>query len=192
MTELNHETFDLTAVLTGAVFPENEVDVFFDESVGFAIYQAQESLRVAEIKGNEDALKTVLEEVEALKKKAQEVKYKVTVRGIPESTRKTCIRKAQAAFPPEYSFLGQETPSPDRDDLFNSLLWAASITKVTSPSGAVALPSEADIKALRDSVGRSVVATISQAINELVEGTKAGFESAAQDTSFLSGASPEA
>lgn len=84
MTDLDHKTFDLAAVLTGSSFPENEVDVYFDESIGFAIYQAQESVRVAEIKGNEEALKTVLEEVEALKKKAQEVKYKITVRGIPE------------------------------------------------------------------------------------------------------------
>lgn len=191
MTELNHETFDLGQVLAGTKFPETEVDIFFDESIGFQIYRAQQALREAEIAGNEEELKQVQDRVEELKTQARDVRYTVTVRGIPESVRKNCLQKSRDKFEVEYSFLNQELPNAQRDDLFNELLWNASIVKITDPKGAAAIPTEDHIRTLRTQVGRSVVGTINNAITELVEGSKAGFESAAQDPSFLSDASPE-
>lgn len=188
MTELDHKTFDLGAVLSGITFPETEVDVYFDESVGFSVYQAEQTLRVAEIRGNETQLKEVLDNLEALKKKAADARFKITIRGVAESTRKTCDRKSRDKFPVEYTFMGTETPNPERDDYYNTLLWGVSILKIEDPSGAVALPTEEHILTLRNEVGRSTTATITDALKELIEGTKAGFESAAQDTSFLSGA----
>lgn len=191
MTELNHETFDLGQVLAGTKFPETEVDIFFDESIGFQIYRAQQALREAEIAGNEEELKQVQDRVEELKTQARDVKYTVTVRGVPESVRKNCAQKARDKFEVEYSLLNQELPNAQRDDLYNELLWNASLVKITDPKGAAAIPTEDHIRTLRTQVGRSVVGTINNAITELVEGSKSGFESAAQDPSFLSDASPE-
>jgi len=191
VTDLDHKTFDLGQVLAGTKFPETEVDIFFDESIGFEIYRAEQALRAAEIAGNEEELKRVQDRIEELKKSAQNDRYRVTVRGVPESVRKNCLNKARDKFEVEYSFLGQEQPDARRDDLYNELLWNASLVKITGPDGAEAIPSEENIRALRTNVGRSVVGAINVAINDLVEGTKSGFESAAQDPSFLSDASPE-
>lgn len=189
MSELNHETFDLGSAITGVSFPEDEVTVYFDESIGYAIHKAEEELRLAEIRGNEDRLKELDSEIQDLKKKARDLEFKVTVRGLPESTRKACDQKSREKFPVETTFLGTVEPNPDRNDYYESLLWAASIVKVTDSKGRVSLPTEENIRQLRESAGRTVVEAISRGIGELVTGTRSGFEKAAQDVDFLSGAS---
>lgn len=186
MTTLNHKTFDLAAVLSGIGFPEHTVTVYLDERVGFEIYRAEEALRNAEIRGNEEALKKIAEEIDALKEKRKDVAYRVTVRGIPESTRKACDTQARKEFPPEYNFMGQLTPEPARDDLYNQLLWIASIVKFEQADGAYSLVDEDLVKQLREGAGRTVIQTISKAIDELITGTRAGFEIDAQDVDFLS------
>lgn len=186
MTELNHKTFDLAAVLSGINFPEHTVTVYLDERVGFEIYRAEEALRNAEIRGNEDALKKIAAEIDALKEKRKDVAYKVTVRGIPESTRKACDTQARKEHPVDYNFMGQATPDPARDDLYNHLLWVASVVRFEAADGSVAVVTEDLVKQLREEAGRSVIQIISRAIDELVTGTKAGFESDAQDVDFLS------
>lgn len=191
MADLNPEVLDLQQVLSGIGFPEEVVDVYFDESVGYEIYKAEKALRLAEIKGNEETLKSVAENLENLKKQAAGTAFKVTVRGVPESTRKACDKKARDKYPVEYSFMGQPEPSAERDDYYNSLLWAASIVKLEDPSGKVGIPGEEFILSLREKAGRTVIAAISGAIDELVSGAKSGFESSAQDIDFLSDASPE-
>lgn len=186
MTELNHRTFDLAAVLSGIGFPEHTVTVYLDERVGFEIYRAEEALRNAEIRGNEEALKKIADEIDALKEKRKDVAYKVTVRGIPESTRKACDTRARKEFPVDYNFMGQATPEPARDDLFNHLLWVASVVRFEASDGSVSIVNEDLVKQLREEAGRTVIQTISNAIDELIKGTKAGFESDAQDVDFLS------
>lgn len=188
MTELDHKTFDLAAVLSGIGFPEHTVTVYLDERVGFEIYRAGEALRNAEIRGNEEALKKIAEELDALKEKRADQAYKVTVRGIPESTRKACDARSRKEFPVEYNFMGQVTPDPERDDLYNHLLWVDSLVKFESADGSVAVLNEDLVKQLRNDVGRSVFKTISDAIKELEEGSKKGFETDAQGVDFLSGA----
>lgn len=191
MAEPNPNILDLSDVLAGIGFPEEVVDVYFDESIGYEIYKAEKALRLAEIKGNEETLKRVSEDLDKLKEQVKGTAFKVTVRGLPESTRKACDKRAKDEFPVEYSFMGQPEPSSERDDLYNSLLWGQSIVKVEDPSGAVGVPDEKFIMQLREKAGRTVIATISGAIDELVTGAKSGFESSAQDVDFLSDASPE-
>lgn len=186
MTELNHKTFDLGAVLSGLDFPETEVKVYLDERVGFQIYQAKEALRQAEIRGNEETLAKIAEELDSLEEKKASSAYKVTVRGIPESTRKACDAKARKEYPVEYNFMGQATPSPERDDLYNLFLWQYSLVKFEDSTGSVAVLSEELVKQLRDEAGRSVFRTIADAIRELEVGVKAGFETDAQGVDFLS------
>lgn len=186
MTELNYETFDLRAVISGINFPETTITVHFDESLGYQIYHLEKELHMAEIQDNKDELAQLNKDIENLKEKARASAFKITLRGLPESTRKACDAKARAKFPVEYSFLNQPVPNPERDDYYNTLLWASSITKVEDPQGRVALPTEEHILALRSSVGRTVVKAISEGISELIDGSKAGFEKAAQDVDFLS------
>lgn len=191
MTELDHKTFDLGNVIAGIKFPEDDVTVYFNEDIGYQIHKAETALRTAEIRGNEEALRNLDEKIEKLKKEVADQAYTVTLRGIPDSTRRICDQKSREKFEVEYSFLGQPTPNPERDDYFSSLLWAESIVKVTDPSGAVALPDEKTILDLRNALGRTASLAISNGIRELVDGAKSGFESAAKDVDFLSDASPE-
>lgn len=192
MTEaLDHKTFDLGAVLAGIGYPEKTFPVWFDERIGWQIYEATEYLRTAEIRGNEQELAAAYDELDKLKESAKNTCFKVTVRGLPESTIKACNAKAEAKYPVDYNMIGQPTPNSDRDDMFNTLLWIESIVKIENPKGEVNLPDEKTHELLRTKTGRSVVSTISNAINELIQGTSAGFESAAREVSFLSDASPE-
>lgn len=188
MSELNHETFDLAAVLSGAAFPEVDVDVYFNEAVGFEIYKAEQLLESSEIQENAKLEKDLQKKLTKLRKEAESQKFTVTLKGIPESVRKTCNMKAREKFPPETTFLGTEQPDPERDDYFNALLWKYSITKVTDPEGKVAIPTEDQIQELREAVGRTAVQAITDGIRELTEGPKAGFEGKARDSDFLFGA----
>lgn len=191
MTELDHKTFDLGAVIAGIGFPEEVVTVHFDESLGYRINKVEEALRGAEIRQDSEAVEALDAELADLKQAAKDTAYKVTLRGLPESDRKSCDKKAREKYEVEYSFLGQPTPNPDRDDYYNSLLWAKSIVRFEAPNGASSVPSEEHILAIRENAGRTLIARIAEGINNLIEGTKAGFESAAQDVDFLSDASPE-
>lgn len=190
MTELDHKTFDLGAVIAGIGFPEETVTVHFDEGLGYRIHKVEEALRGAEIRQDAIRVTELDSELVELKQAAKETAYKVTLRGLPESDRKSCDKKAREKYEVEYSFLGQPTPNPDRDDYYNSLLWAKSIVRFEDPSGASSVPSEKNILDIRENAGRTLIARIADGINNLIEGTKAGFESAAQDVDFLSGASP--
>lgn len=183
--ELDHESFDLGEVLSGAAFPELDVEVFFDETVGFALHQADKQLRRAEILGEQEVIDDLEEKIAELRKQADGVKFIVTLRGLPESTRKVCNLKARKKYEPEVTFLGTEQPDPERDDYFNALLWQHSIVKVTDPKGRVAVPTEDDILKLRNAVGRTAVKAITDGVKELSEGPMSAFESDAQEKSFL-------
>lgn len=183
--ELDHKTFDLAAVLAGADYPTLEVDVYFDERVGFELYLLRKEIKTCEDPEAKENLQTRLED---LLEKSSESKYVVTVKGLPESARKIADAKSRKKFDTEYNLLNQEVPNAQRDDYYNLLLWQESIVKITAPNGAVAEPTPEEIESLRSSVGRSVVAAISEAIRDLQEGARAGFENKAQDTSFLFGA----
>lgn len=191
MTELDHKTFDLGAVIAGINFPEEVVTVHFDESLGYNINKAEVALRAAEIRGDAELVASIDTQLSDLREQAKNSTYKVTLRGLPESDRKACNKKARDKFEVEYSFLGQPTPNPDRDDYYNALLWVKSITRFEDPSGASSVPSEENVLAIRAGAGRTLISRIAAGITELVEGAKAGFESAAQDVDFLSDASPE-
>lgn len=180
--ELDHKTFDLAAVLAGAGYPTHDVEVYFDERIGFELYLLRKEIRSCE---DPEAMEALQERLETLLKESEESKYTVTVKGLPESTRKIADAKSRKKFDSEYNLLNQEVPNPERDDYYNLLLWQESIEKITSPTGAVAHPTPEEIESLRSSVGRSVVAAISEAIRDLQEGARAGFENKAQDTSFL-------
>lgn len=197
MSNLDHKTLDLASVLSGIGFPEDDVEVYFDESIGYEVYKAEQTLHLTEIRGNEEELRSLAEKLDDLKRKARDSVFTVTVRGIPEATRRACDKKARDKFPVSYSFLGQAEPDPERDDYYNALIWAASIVKVTDSEGRVAVPTEQDIVDLRSKVGRSFISTITKALDELVSGvsegleSSKGFEQEVQDVDFLSGASQE-
>jgi len=193
MTELSHETFDIAEAIAGVNFPEVEVPIYFDEAVGFELYQAQETLREVEIReDNKEALRAVYDRIDELKSRAAGARYLVTLRGLPASTFQTIDRQGEEKFPSKDALIpGLQTENPEKDQFTSELVWRHSIVKITNPAGAVSIPTEDQIIQLREKTGVSVFQSIHLGLQELRTGTKSGFEQAAQDTSFLSDASTE-
>lgn len=193
MTELSHETFDFAEAIAGVNFPEVDAEVYFDEAIGFSIYEAQKLIHETEVRSdNKEDLRKVYDQIDALKKRAAASRYLITVRGLPASTLQVIDTQAEEAHPtPQGLIPGMGADNPEKDRMVGELVWKHSIVKITNPAGAVALPTEENIKQLREKTGLTVFHAINEAISELRSGTKSGFEQAAQDTSFLSDASTE-
>lgn len=190
MTDLDFKTLDLAAVLSGIGFPESDVEVFFDERPGHAVSEALKKLRAAEVRDDREAVAALDKELEELRRKARSMRYVVSLKGTPESTRKVCDAQAREEHPVSYNFIGQPEPNPEKNDLYETLLWTHSIVKITGPDGAVGVPTAEWVKELREAAGRTVIKTINEGIKALVESSKEGFEDAVRDVDFLSDASP--
>lgn len=191
MTELDHKTLDIGAVIAGIGFPETDVEVFFDERPGFAVAQAKKELIAAEVRGDTERVAELDKGLAEVREAARASRYVVSLKGLPESTRKVCDAEAREAFPNTYNLIGQPEPNPEKNDKYEELLWLHSIVKLTDPNGAVGVPSAEQVKAIRDGVGRSAGNAINEGIRDLIEGAKEGFEDAVRNPDFLSDASPE-
>lgn len=191
MTELDHKTLDIAAVIAGIGFPEKDVEVFFDERPGFAVSEAKKALLSAEVRGDSEKVAELDKGLAEVREAARASRYVVTLRGLPESTRKVCDAEAREAFPMSYNLIGQPEPNPEKNDKYEELLWAHSIVKLTAPDGSVGVPTAEQVKSIRDSVGRSAGNAINEGIRDLIEGAKEGFEDAVRNPDFLSDASPE-
>ena len=122
LTDLDHKTFDIGEVLAGRTYPENTVGVYLNEQVGFAIYEASQALRTAEIRDDAAAVKELDERLVALKKSAADTRYEFTVRGIPESARKAILAEVLKEAPLEMDLLGRVQSDIERDDRHDLLL----------------------------------------------------------------------
>lgn len=188
MTEqLNHETFDLIAVLSGRDYPTVEVPVYFHEGLGLKAYKIQQELKRA----TGDKLEELDAEYAKLQEEAASERYVVTLKAVDESLRRDVFNAVAEEFPSTKDMLGRETPHPKSDDEFTKRMWAIYIEKVTSPSGAISLTTPDIVNALYAKAPASFHAAVNEGIAELQVGTRAGFEQMAKDTDFLSDASPE-
>lgn len=189
--KLDPKTLDLVGVLSGRDFPELEVPVYFNEKLGFSIYQMKEKLKSLELLGKEEEYQKVHEELEGLIKRSEEDKYVITLRGIPEKVYRSILDQVNEEFPEETDILGREKPNPKGDALFTKKLWQAYIQNVTGPTGAQTLVGDTEVDALLNQAPAPAQEAITKGISELRTGAKAGFEYAVQEVDFLSNASPE-
>lgn len=189
--ELNPNTLDLIGVLSGRDYPELEIDVYFNEALGFSIYQLEKMLKSVEIIGSPDEVESLQDEIRDLIKKSEDQKYKITLKAVPESVYRGIMRKVQEEFPVKTDLLGREEANPKADEEFTKQLWHAYIVKVTAPDGAVKAVDKNDVDALLANAPATVHEKITSGISELRVGAKAGFEYAAREVDFLSQASPE-
>lgn len=191
MTEsLDHKTFDLVSVLAGRTYPTLDIPVYFNEDLGFRIYQLEKKRREALLLDSEDA-KDLDKEFQELSKSTESEKYTVTLKGIPEHIRRDVTTTVQAQFPSKKNFMGQEDVSPEADTLFTKKMWAVYIQAITDPEGAVTTADEKTIDAIYDHAPAGVHKALNVGIGELQGGAEAGFEQAAKEINFLSDASPE-
>ena len=185
-TELTPETFDLISVLAGRSYPTLERPIYFNESLGFEIFQLEKK-RSTEFDAAK--VKKLDAEISKLVKQAKKEQYTVTVQSIPDQARKDIHNAVLDEYPSKKSLVGQEEPHPEADSEYTRRMWSAYIQVITNPDGAVTTVDLEVARALHDSAPSTVHETINQAIGELQSGAKAGFEIAAKEADFLSGAS---
>lgn len=189
--ELNPQTFDLIAALSGRSYPTLDVTIYLDEALGFEIHKLQGDLASAEARGDEEESARLYKEKAAKVKQASQEAFTVTLKSIPESVRRTVIAKVQEDFPEKSDLLGRPLPNPAADEEFTKKMWRAYIVSVTAPDGSVKAVDEADVNALYANAPNSAIEAITVGIRELQTGASAGYEHAAKEIDFLSQASPE-
>lgn len=194
MTELDAKTFDIRAVLAGRSYPEDEVAVYFDEAAGYDIGKNELEIRKLAMLGRVDEHDALETENNELKAKLADSRYVFSLRGVPRKLVKDIEAKALKKYPIEYNLLNNKPlPSDEREEYRENLVWSAVVTKITDPDGAVfGAPGPETIAQIRDYAPHTALVKISDAIVALTEGAKSGFEKAAQDADFLSGASTSA
>lgn len=189
--ELSPKTFDLVGMLSGRDYPTLDIEVYFNEALGFSINKMRDILRSLEILDKKEEAKKVSEELEGLVKKASEQKFVITLKGIPEKVRRSILDKVQEEYPEKLSVLGQPLPNLKGDEEYTLGMWRAYAVTFTTPDGVTNPVTEAEIKAIYDEAPPTVHSQLTSGIESLREDSVKGFEYAAQETDFLSHASPE-
>lgn len=186
------DTFDLGEFLSGANYPEETFKVIMDSAIGRDIHLADQAVRDAEIDRaagliDDEALRAVRNKKEALIEKAKSLLFTVTVRAVPRRLRQQNFDAAYVKYPRKRDMLGNEEPNEKRDDMFTDADWALHIIEMVSPDGRVLRDfNETKINYLRGNAPSYTLETIGEKIASLYADSKAGFESAAQETGFLS------
>lgn len=193
MTEelVNPKTLDLVGVLSGRDYPTLDIEVYFNETLGFAIYEMLKMQRSVEVLGTDEEVKSLHENLKELVEKSESEKYTLTLKAVPEEVYRGIVNKVAEEHPDETDLLGRPKPNPKGDQEFTRNVWRAYLTKITGPEGNSKIIDAADVDALLGKAPATVHAQITGAIKELREGAKAGFEYAAKGIDFLSQASPE-
>lgn len=194
MTEaLDAKTFDIAEMFAGITYPKDTVPVYTNPGVGYEIHKLSEAAKEAVALKDEDAAREVSEKRDKLISESEKYRYEFTIQGHSKAEREAIADKVKEQFPPETDWMGREKYTDEADRLFVNLTWALHIAQIVAPSGAVkTAPEAAEIELLRAQLPDSEQKRIEAAIQELSEGTKAGFETLAMEHDFLSSASHEA
>lgn len=184
---ISPRSFDLAAVLSGRSYPEVEAPFYLDEVAALKLARRERLLNRLELLRDEEKAKEVAADVAALKQSVRDSRYVCHLRGIPSKLRQDLLKKATEKYPNERDFLGQVQENDDRDELYTNLLWHAMIERIESPDGAVQAGLTLEqVESIRGSLPHSALVAIQEGVSELLSGAKAGFESAVQDSDFLS------
>lgn len=180
-------TFDITAVLQGRGYPELEVPFYVDEPSALALSQAEKQLTNLAMLGKTTEHDELEKRVNDLRDALRANRFTYHLRGIPNKVRQDVYRKAFEKYPRQQSFIGIEEDNPERDAYYTTLLWQAMTVKIVAPDGAVQVnPPLEVVQQFRDFAPSAALNAIDAGIQELSNGVKAGFETAAQETDFLS------
>lgn len=187
------ETFDLIAAIEGTTRPETEVPFWFDERAAQAIANIEAELQRLLALGKVDEY-TALEDVKVqLIEDMKTSQYTVTVKGIPTEVEKSILLAASAKFPDKTNAFGQSEPNIEGMEYLDVLMLQAYIAKFEAPNGAIKTSlSEDEVILLKNKAPKASLQAINQAIRDLNEGPKSGYDQIVQGLSFLSERSPEA
>lgn len=189
---VDFRTFDVAEMFSGASYPTEVVDFYTDSSVAYEFHKLTEQSLEAIKKQDDELAKDIEKRHAELVKKAKDSHYKVHLRGQSRDNIMAIIAKVDEEFPVEYTFIGQEKPNAARNEKLTNLFWQLYIEKIDHPNGSVMVsPPEEVIKIIRGQAPISESEKVDEAIKNLRDGVKSGFESLAQENDFLSSPSSE-
>lgn len=179
---------DLIAAIEGTTHPEAEVKFLFDERAANTIAaidrELQKHLALGKTDEYEALEKVYFKAIEDLKPAL----HTVTVKSATRKVKKAILAKVEAEFPTKKTALGQIDDSNALEQLerYQILTWQSRIVKWESPSGEVLIGplDEATIAKLIDEAPEASVAAVADAIEELDNGSKAGYEQAIRNLDF--------
>lgn len=197
--ELDHNTFDLLDAISGRSYPEHEVRVSFDEKKAFDLYQTDNRIKILSVMVHlSDEEKAELERLrdEVRPQLISDLKsstYTFKLRGVSRDARDEVVELADKEYPKERDARGRVVPDKNRAEYIENQYWLLHIVSITNPQGKTNADLDSEtVQLFRDQAPVFAVEAVAAGIRELIEGSKAGFESLAQDTDFLSERSPEA
>lgn len=173
----------LKQVLAGIEFPEETITVFLNAK---QMYLYSKAKREWDSDPVNDEKRQV---VEAYESAFENEALKVTVRDIPLSTRRAVVKKVRSEFPPSENMFGAPIDTPEGFEEINTRLWALYIVSMEHNGKSVSVEPD-DIRTLRESAPDVTLEAISNAIDQLTEGAKSGYEQIVQAPGFLSQPSP--
>lgn len=137
------EKFSFMERLRGRNLPEDTVDFYLGEDIGYKIQRVEEELSNTTNKDKVKALEDLLVELKEIVKSQT---YKINLRGITNEQYDALVKEVEAEYPTEYNeyqnpFTGKKIKEPieneDREKLWENTLWQACITSVEDPEGNV-------------------------------------------------------
>lgn len=173
---------DITDILANRTAPEDRVPVFVEEDV---MVEFSKVCRKADL-GDEESAKKRDEIIE----KMAELVLWVSLRKPPRKVTRGIAAAIQKEFPPKYSALGIPLPNLEAEEEQEVRTWAAHIVAIDTPQGSIPVTTET-IRVIRDEFPVASLDAIAVAINNMTEGSKAGYDLAVQEIGFLSQPSPE-
>lgn len=188
---LDHKTFDLAAVLAGQEYPEDTVEVYFNEKLGFTINKVTAAIAMAERRNDAEVAEALQKDLDDLVAKVADAKYTIHLRGIDPKMKKDLLKSVHDEFPPKRNLFGQEEENLEADESYTRKLWATFITRVEDPSGAISLMSEELAQLLQDKAPESAQKEINRGIKSLSDDAVEGFAFASKEVDFLLTALPE-
>lgn len=190
---LNAATFDLADMFAGISYPKTVLPVYTNPGVGYEMNTLSAESKEAVLLQDEDKAREIAERRERVIAESEKYRYEFTIQGHSKDERDAILDKVREQHPPTEDWMGREKFSAEGDRLYINLTWALHIAQIKAPNGAVNVaPGAEGIEVLRAKLPDSEQKKIEAAIQELSEGTKAGFETLAQEHDFLSSASVEA
>lgn len=185
--ELNAATFDIGDLFSGKIYPKDTVEVYLDEEVAYELQKNSKAAMKAVQEEDEEAAKAIAERHEELVKRGEKSRVIFHLTGVSRDHRQAIVDKVLEEYPLEYNFLGQPKPNSLADEKHANLRWALHIESIERADGSVLVAPTADqVKIFRGNAPDSEILKIENAIIDLSEGVKGGFETLAQEHAFLS------
>lgn len=193
MTEApDFRSFDVADMFAGISYPTEIVDFYTDSSIAYEFHKLTEDALEAIKSQDEDRGRALEKARDELHKRAEACHYKIHLRGQSRENILATLKKVDEEFPVEYTFIGQEKPNQERGEKLSDLFWELYIEKIQHPNGSEMIkPPLETIHIIRGQAPLPEIEKVDEAIKDLREGVKSGFDAMAQDHDFLSKPSSE-